>query len=573
MSNTAPTSRIPRLFRAQTGSLQGLRQNVLQSISWLIIVAGIILLVISVPDDMAARNYTNLIIDLGGFGTLLILTLFQKRVPFTLRAITLVSVTFSQGIVDFLSAGLLGDSRVWILFSIIFTTILLGFRAGLISNGLSILLVLVGAGLISTGMMELRDASFQSLSTRPGIWLDLLPIFIISSLLLTFTIGSIIRGLEQNQETLSQAFNETQSLTEQLEEEQIQLQNQAAALERRNQYIEAAAEVGKTATSIMDISELLEKVVELISEQFGFYQAGIFFVDEKGENAVLQAASSDGGKRMLARGHRLKVGEQGIVGYVTRTGLPRIALDVGDDAVHFNTPELPQTRSEMALPLFVGGRVLGALDVQSVEERAFTEDDVSALTVLADQVSMAINNARLFQDLQARIESERQAYGEFSREAWRNLVRHTGRMEYKFSDNKLTTPNETWPEEMTQAMKLQEPVISDRQDHSLSVPLTISGQAVGAIRVQKSTALDWNNDEIDLIQTLTERLSQALESARLYRTSQQQAMQEQLTSSISARLRQTLDIDTVLKTAAKELGDAFNAKEVVIRMAANEPGN
>jgi GAF domain-containing protein len=323
----------------------------------------------------------------------------------------------------------------------------------------------------------------------------------------------------------------------------------------------------------MDISELLEKVVELISEQFGFYQAGIFFVDEKGENAVLQAASSDGGKRMLARGHRLKVGEQGIVGYVTRTGLPRIALDVGDDAVHFNTPELPQTRSEMALPLFVGGRVLGALDVQSVEERAFTEDDVSALTVLADQVSMAINNARLFQDLQARIESERQAYGEFSREAWRNLVRHTGRMEYKFSDNKLTTPNETWPEEMTQAMKLQEPVISDRQDHSLSVPLTISGQAVGAIRVQKSTALDWNNDEIDLIQTLTERLSQALESARLYRTSQQQAMQEQLTSSISARLRQTLDIDTVLKTAAKELGDAFNAKEVVIRMAANEPGN
>lgn len=573
MNNTAPTPRTSRLFRAQTGSLQELRQNVLQSISWLIIVAGIILLIISVPDDFAAGNYTNLIIDLGGFGTLLILTILQKQVSFTVRAITLVSVTFSQGVVDYLNAGLLGDSRIWILFSIIFTTILLGFRAGLIANGLSILFVLAGAGLISTGMMELGDASFQALSTKPGIWLDLLPIFILSSLFLTFTIGSIIRGLEQNQETLSKAYNETQSLTEQLENEQIQLQTQAAALERRNRYIEAAAEVGKTATSIMEIGELLNRVVELISEQFGFYQAGIFFVDEQGENAILQAASSDGGKRMLARGHSLKVGEQGIVGYVTSTGLPRIALDVGDDAVHFNTPELPQTRSEMALPLFVGGRVFGALDVQSVEESAFTEDDVSALTVLADQVSMAINNARLFSDLQTRIDSERQAYGEFSREAWRNLVRHTGRMEYKFSDNQLTTPDEAWPEEMEQALKLQEPVISVKQDRSLSIPLTISGLTVGAIRVQKKTALDWNNDEIDLIKTLTERLSQALESARLYRSSQQQAMQEQLTASISARLRQTLDIDTVLKTAAKELGDAFNAKEVVIRMAANEPGN
>ena len=102
------------------------------------------------------------------------------------------------------------------------------------------------------------------------------------------------------------------------------------------------------------------------------------------------------------------------------------------------TPELPLTRSEMTLPLFYGGRIFGALDVQSTMEYAFTEEDISSLTVLADQVSMAINNARLFEELQSSLESERQAFGEISRQAWHNLIRHTGSWGYRFSNNRTT---------------------------------------------------------------------------------------------------------------------------------------
>jgi GAF domain-containing protein len=344
-------------------------------------------------------------------------------------------------------------------------------------------------------------------------------------------------------------------------------------LERHAQFVDSAVTIGRAATSIYQIQELLDQAVNMISERFGFYQVGIFFLDSANEYAVMQAASSEGGKRMLSRQHRLKVGEEGMVGYVTSRGEARIALDVGEDAVHFNTPELPQTRSEMTLPLFYGGRVFGALDVQSTEPNAFSEEDIDSLTVLADQVSMAINNARLFSELQESLETERKAFSEVSRQAWHSLIRRSGTMGYAYNSNDQRTlrTEPTWPQEMAEALQKGEVVNTFEHNNSISVPIFIAEKPVGVIRLRKpETGLNWSEDEVELIQTLTDRLSQALESARVYQSSQMLALQEQLTTSISSQLRQTLDIDTVLKTAARELGEAFKAKEVVIRMATNE---
>ncbi len=177
--------------------------------------------------------------------------------------------------------------------------------------------------------------------------------------------------------------------------------------QRRAAQLAAAAEVARDATSILDVEQLLNETVHLISEQFGFYHAGVFLLDEAGEYAVLQAASSEGGQRMLARGHKLRVGKVGIVGKVAATGEPHIALDVGKDAVHFANPDLPDTHSEMGLPLRVRGRVIGVLDVQSTRVAAFTEDDVAVLQTLADQLAAAIANARLFRAV--REEASRRA--------------------------------------------------------------------------------------------------------------------------------------------------------------------
>ena len=177
--------------------------------------------------------------------------------------------------------------------------------------------------------------------------------------------------------------------------------------QRRATQLAAAAAVARDATAILDVDPLLDATMKLISEQFGFYHAGVFLLDERDEFAVLQAASSEGGSRMLKQGHKLRVGEASIVGYVASTGEPRIALDVGQDAIHSAHPELPNTRSEMALPLKAHERVIGVLDVQSAHEAAFSEDDVAVLQTMADQLATAIANARLFEQVQRRARHER----------------------------------------------------------------------------------------------------------------------------------------------------------------------
>ncbi len=174
--------------------------------------------------------------------------------------------------------------------------------------------------------------------------------------------------------------------------------------QRRLVRLEAVATVGRDATVLLDPNDLLQRVAHLISVQFGFYHVGIFLLDEKREYAVMRASNSEGGRRLLALGHKLKVGAQGMVGYVAATGEPRIALDVGADAVHFANVFLPLTRSEISLPMRHRGEVLGVLDVQSTEAGAFSPEDFTALQIMADQLANVLVNARLHETLQRRFE-------------------------------------------------------------------------------------------------------------------------------------------------------------------------
>jgi PAS domain S-box-containing protein len=182
-----------------------------------------------------------------------------------------------------------------------------------------------------------------------------------------------------------------------------------AELERRTTQLQVAAEVARDATTVHNLDDLLDSAANMVRDRFGFYHAGVFLIDEAGagaggEYAVLRSATGDAGRQMLEQGHRLKVGEVGIVGHVCASGEPRIAHNVGADAVHFVNPLLPGTRSEMALPLRVEGHVIGALDVQSAEEAAFHQDDVEILQVMADQLAVAIERTRLFQQKQTALE-------------------------------------------------------------------------------------------------------------------------------------------------------------------------
>ncbi len=213
----------------------------------------------------------------------------------------------------------------------------------------------------------------------------------------------------------------------------LRVEQRSAELRRRAEQFRAIAELSQTAAAIQDPAELLTAAAALISRELDFYHVGIFMLD--GDWAVLRAASSEGGQRMLARGHRLRVGQQGIVGYVAEMATPRYAFNVGDDAVWFNNPDLPGTKSEIALPLIVGERVRGVLDIQTEAPVAFGDEDVGVLRVLADGIAIAIQNARSVQEIQAAMERLERYQTTDVLQAWRQtLARKDLRVGYVYAD-------------------------------------------------------------------------------------------------------------------------------------------
>jgi GAF domain-containing protein/HAMP domain-containing protein len=338
-------------------------------------------------------------------------------------------------------------------------------------------------------------------------------------------------------------------------------------IERRSNLLKAVADAGKAITSYRDLSELLNQTTYLIHENFGYYHVGIFLLDEHKEYAVLSASNSQGGRRMLERKHQLKVGETGIVGYVTQYARPRIALDVGTDAVYFDNPDLPQTRSEMALPLVVGAQVLGALDVQSTEAQAFSDEDISTLQTLADQIAIAIQNANLFSEIEKALETSRLNYGQLSREAWGRILRSQPRIGFlATAPATVQTQPDNLDSSLSKAFETGNTIIGS-DGLTLSLPVRVRGQVIGAIRLKKSAISEsWTQEETNLAVALSDQLSGALESARLYKESQQLAARESLISDISARINASAQTDAILRETVLELGQAIGNASVTFQL-------
>ena len=326
-------------------------------------------------------------------------------------------------------------------------------------------------------------------------------------------------------------------------------------LERRNTQLQVAAEIAREATAIHNLDELLELAVNLIRGRFGFYHAGIFLLDDNQQYAVLSSATGEAGREMLRRGHKLRVGQVGMVGYVTSKGQPRIAPDVEADATHYKNPLLPETRSEMTLPLKVGERIIGALDVQSQYPHAFTDEDITIMQVMADQLAIAIENARLLQESQENVRQLEMLYGNYSQSAWKKLGQSRMTVGYQYDQTGLK-PIRMKPGDTSQSEPASAP---------LRLPIQVRGQVVATLDV-------WPQDEeLDLeakslLEAIAERLGQTLENARLFEETRQRAEAERLVAEVAGRMRETLDIETILKTAAVEFRRTLKLDEAEVRL-------
>jgi len=364
-------------------------------------------------------------------------------------------------------------------------------------------------------------------------------------------------------------------LEQRIAERTADLESARQQSEKRAQNLQTVGEISSVITGEQKIENLLPLITRLVSEKFNFDHVGIFLVDETGRYAVLQASNSEGGRRMLARGHKLEVGVIGIVGFVAKSGLPRIALDVGDDAVFFNNPDLPRTRSEIALPLNARGQTIGVLDVQSQIQGAFTEDDINNLNILADQIASVIENARLFGQTQQTYAELQSLYGQFMRQGWQTFQDEgtvIGYHQELVSGKKLQTPLDTDEIRLAkqQGKLVHQNPESSGEPASLVVPVKLRGQVIGVISIKApSSDRAWSPDELALSEAVSDRLALALENARLIQDSQVRAAKEQAIGEITTKIGASINMRNVIQTAVEELGRALPGSEVEIDFKSN----
>jgi GAF domain-containing protein/HAMP domain-containing protein len=352
---------------------------------------------------------------------------------------------------------------------------------------------------------------------------------------------------------LGQIFNATvDRLRELVGNLEKRVDERTAELTRRTAQLQASTRVARQAADIKDTPTLLNDAVQLISDQFGFYHAGIFLLDEKNEYAVLRAASSEGGKRMLARNHRLQVGKKGIVGFVAAQKHPRIALDTGSDAVFFDNPDLPNTRSEATLPLIARGRVIGVLDIQSEKPQAFSSEDIETFQTLADQLALAIDNSRLLEETNLAVQQLEQSISQRGQGAWREVLQ-TQSHAYQY------TPLGIQPTTMEYSPTTEE--------DKLKIPITLHNQKIGEIKARRKEGSEsWDPREEAMLVEIASQVALALENARLFNEAQQRVARERSIGEITARIGAAHDVDSILRVTAQEIGKAIGDSEIAVHI-------
>ena len=470
----------------------------------------------------------------------------------------------------YLNFNTAGEPRPLVLLTVIaimMSGLLLGGRAPLITAILLIVQHVIIVSLNASGVITPQDTPPPSSQNIIVTSVSYLLIGFLLQLAIV-RIQVVVNQVRESERNLQISNRELQTLSASLEqrvaERTSELASANAKNERRAAQFEAIAQVSRTISSTQDLSTLLPQITSVISRLFGFYHVGIFLLDTKNEYAVLSAANSEGGQKMLARGHRLRVGETGIVGYVTSTGNARVALDTGSDAVFFNNPDLPHTRSEMALPFKVGPVIIGALDVQSKEPNAFAEEDISILSILSEQVGIAIQNSRQYEETQRALAESETLSRQFVPQGWqdftkgRNLagIRHTGaKATLLYSKNGNTTEIEA----------AQDQPSGQPKGGLLVLPVKLRDELIGTVNVRSPGNREWNQDELDIVTAIIERAAVALENARLLTESQKRAAKERTIGEISAKISAQSDIDELLKTATIELGRTLPKANISIQ--------
>jgi GAF domain-containing protein len=576
---------------------------------------------------------------------------------------------------------------------------------------------------------------FPLIATTVSIWAEQLPFSLASAvavqqsqpLLWIIDTAPIFLGFfaalaGRREDAFIKSNQELREVSRQLAAQELETERQ---LNQRTAQLRTAADVSQVAVSILDPDQLLGEVVNLIADRFGYYYAAIFTLDHDGANAVLREATGEAGRILKERGHRLLVNANSMVGYAVLQREPRVAQDATQDTVRFANPLLPDTRSEIAVPLIAGEQVLGALDVQSRQVNAFDESSIVTLQGLTNQIAVALSNARSFSELQKSFEyttrqyelsriifgarTPRDAYAALGqayamlsdfdrisllmvvdrdemgepleyelatewdvlggaqldvnlryraeelplvglaapdemiiihdaadarlplttrerlaqanahavmlvpvrvRDRFEGLIVGTTEQARSFGDNEIRLmqsvaeqlgvvlsnlrltvdmqatlermaalnrrlSGETW----THYLKAQPSVViesgqaaSVAPSSRVDLPILVRGETIGSFSLADADPdRQWSDEELSLLNTIAGEAAQVIDNARLIEQTQRTAQREGTINTINTRVRQSVNLDTILRTAVSELGQSLKAARVVARVGSLAP--
>ena len=526
-------------------------------------ILGSVLFIIQIVNSLQTGQFTQLIPVGIAYVAVLLLT-FYRGINFETRFYGLVAILSIVGLTNLVQRGLLGDSRLYVLFAI-FLVALMTTRLIAIIFAAAITFVMTGIGInILLGVIPLQSTGVDNPGTVSEWILGILTLILFAAIVIIISDAILRRFMS----SLTNEITLAKDLDHERKTRNETIREQTAELTKRNSQRDLANQVAKNIASLTDQPSLLQKTVDLIRDRFGFYHAGVFLLDSGKEFAVLSAATGEAGRRMLEQKHKLRAGQEGIVGRVVGTGEPRIALDVGADAVHFRNPLLPETRSEMALPLRVGETIIGALDVQSQQASAFVKEDVDILQTIADQLAVGIERNRILEKLETTVKDLTNVSETVTGQAWQRYAQKAGSF-VSFSAGTdgekigISIPAEA-DESMNSGQVIEKKVKVDQNERLImAVPLRLYGQTIGSIDLQfGSTEIDDETKEYYAI--LADRLAISLENARKNEETQIRAGNEHLVRDLTTKVQSYTSIDDILKIAASELGKSLGLSEVEV---------
>ncbi len=453
------------------------------------------------------------------------------RFPYSVRMGVFLLSIYALGLGELFTHGILGDSLFFFLSLIIFATILLSPRTGIITIIVDVLtFILIGWFMLSGQVTPLNPYASPA---KVEDWISAAAVIVMFGTV-------IILGFQR----LEAAFLEAQV---QIDTTLTTLKNERNNLEstviERTRQVQRVNNIGRAVTAILDPNELLTRAVYLIGDEFECYYTAIFLTDITGRWAELKAATGDAGKVLRENKHHLDINGKSAISAAIRSKQARIALDTGVDPARFDNPLLPYTRSQIVLPLAVGDRIIGALEMHSTKENAFSQQEVDTYQNMANQITIALENSRLFTEAQQSLSEMSATQQQYLQGAWLSLASDQ-KLEYTLGNNALAGKQE------------------------IEIPLTLRDQIIGHINMSSSD--EWTLEQKNLIESIATQAALALENARLVEESQSIATRERLVNDITSKVWASATMDSILQTTVRELGRALEAAEVDIEVSMSD---